>query len=1184
MIKRLVAFLILVALFGGGIWYFFRDTPHKRIQRWRTASKYFLESSSEIGNPALDLAAEYNDKILSLVPESSRDLMTRARILLRRNQPGDVEEASEILDKVAHSGRSGYVVASLYRASAFRHLGRYSDSLAAAHSVVDRFPFRAHIEMSRTAIATRSYHSAVRYLTRARDEFAESPLEKADAAHRLASVYSYLADDAEDEESTARHLAQSLNSIDIAEKALLSFAPSTDAQMQHTEGRLYQLIEARLSVSPDSKDAIVKPALEKIDVWSDRHRRSAWPRSRDNLVTRGLLQVRTIRDEKDAFADPDSLTVLKEHVIRNLSSALFNTTSDEAQKMNLYDTSTVVIVEPDAENPTPDVSPEAKQRREYVSNLIRICVYLSDLGASEWFLNSNATDTFLTSLELPQRLAHGMNSPDPEVAQVFRGAKVFALLEDGPADEAHALSVEYLESAPPEDRSKIARRMTLHLLATRPEIKLSSGESFAFKLFDKMKATTKDRIKDTVGHLELLQQMEQFPALEKETQVRLKLLKSEVMTLSRTHSEYNPFLVHLIGEVTNTEEAIRYLEEFRQKNPEAPVSEQLANLYRQRADEAGEPTQDSHLAMTEHLRLFAASPLRPDTTEALKQMVSDMDENDRLPAMSSAVRALFPTSVEVHTENLSRGLVAMLLEDAEKARMHLDAVGEASSYGSLLAYLRGSTYTKLAEARNPGAIDTELVEKAREAFEAFPEFLPSQLSLLRLQLSAAVRSPEPIPNELLKEIKSIHAETDLYHHGSWLLAQARYERFKRMYRDEELTNSPVLGELRKMRAAIRQTIDVDPNFERAYLLLARSFVAADEAEKALKNSGSNFQRHLMPADYERAITVLRSSPRNTVAVFSELASYLQRAGRVAESVPYLETLALVDWSSKGVSRLLNTYLLLKDYDSVRLTLLDLNETEAPSELVSEATAQLMEALTDLPRDVDTRLAFLETVLLTAHGQRPVEDEQSELSAKEFRTHMLTKVGQSVVESPLGSAFRHSFLAQSYGQLASDTAGATTKRRLRATSLAHYQQAIEAYQASDAKIPVQILNNYAWNLLHEEDTTVHAKALEYAKEAFEQFEEAPATIVDTYAWALHQNNSLVRAESLYRELLESHEKPEYRVRFAHVLSGLRKYSEAKEVLRVALRTPRFEGRTEAKKLQQEIHKIQRQLLGKSDGAE
>jgi hypothetical protein len=83
MIPRLICVLVLISLVSGTVWYAFRDTPQKKIQRWREVSEALYTEKGD-----LDRAEELNSKILELVPHSVYDLVFKARINERKGIPG----------------------------------------------------------------------------------------------------------------------------------------------------------------------------------------------------------------------------------------------------------------------------------------------------------------------------------------------------------------------------------------------------------------------------------------------------------------------------------------------------------------------------------------------------------------------------------------------------------------------------------------------------------------------------------------------------------------------------------------------------------------------------------------------------------------------------------------------------------------------------------------------------------------------------------------------------------------------------------------------------------------------------------------------------------------------------------------------------------------------------------------
>ena len=106
MIARIAAVLVLITVIVGGIWYFFRDTPAKKVSRWRDLVQNYLEEDR------LEDAEFWQDEILKY-SGSDQDKMVRAEIGMRKGTRAGIKEAVAMYDIVlASEDPRGQVAAS----------------------------------------------------------------------------------------------------------------------------------------------------------------------------------------------------------------------------------------------------------------------------------------------------------------------------------------------------------------------------------------------------------------------------------------------------------------------------------------------------------------------------------------------------------------------------------------------------------------------------------------------------------------------------------------------------------------------------------------------------------------------------------------------------------------------------------------------------------------------------------------------------------------------------------------------------------------------------------------------------------------------------------------------------------------------------------------------------------------
>jgi hypothetical protein len=118
MIARILVFATLALVLCGGAWYVLRETPEKQIFKLRAeAERCFFDDFGD-----MEKARDLNDKVLQLLPDSTYDLVFRARLDERLGTAEGLRNAVEIYDRVLAKGESTSLGVAFLEARACRTL------------------------------------------------------------------------------------------------------------------------------------------------------------------------------------------------------------------------------------------------------------------------------------------------------------------------------------------------------------------------------------------------------------------------------------------------------------------------------------------------------------------------------------------------------------------------------------------------------------------------------------------------------------------------------------------------------------------------------------------------------------------------------------------------------------------------------------------------------------------------------------------------------------------------------------------------------------------------------------------------------------------------------------------------------------------------------------------------------
>jgi len=1146
MISRVFALLFVVLLLALATWYVLRDTPQKRILRWRAEARNFLEDPVD-----LESAEDLSQKILKLVPSSEYDLVFEAGILERTGTIASLREALAIYDDILARGHPSYLGVALLKARICRNLGLMTRARGNLLSIADAFPFDSTMELGHTALASMSPVEALGYYSNA----VELASNRAEAARAHAGVAeSYLRRialnfvppsgketmDAERRRKLDESVAQSCKNCAKALFKALDFIKTIDLPRSRREGDRILIWSTVLS---EKLAAVQKLSAVKKDERVDRNaatpfwdgvvlvdnKLSAFKSvmgdpSRSLLVSLGALRLKAANQEKDVLSAKGLVESFQSAAEQNFSKALGNTTKEAAALFTQRG-----LPQTDETEPSQGVLLAKAEYLKTLADIAKVYLLSKDFGN---LLNDTS------QLGLSTRIADVLElSGDKSVVGAFSLLYGFAKFLAGNPTEARAFVDRYIDSVPEGERVHAA------LTVAEQSVRLLPGDPIVFDYLDKFEPYGGKPF-DYIGRrIALLIGIRSKATLAEEAYLRIEHTMSE----AGRHVEYpveGVGLARILFSVKGVDASIEFVRGMCVRYPEHVMFKRLlADLLFQKAEQSeSEASRETMLsayqeALGQYVALLIHAPA--ESQDILRLAVKSLSKLED-PSLVQHLRPLYPSAPEPAIEIFSTSLKAFLRGQFGRALASVDTVAEPDHLRPFLSFFRASCHLGLATYIKRMTASSELEKKAadsqqREHFAKAgeelakePEFVPAQLELASLELHQLPEESD-VPDDLMKRIEELSRSPVIEYRGHFSLARALQHRFDYLY-DKPVNNSKLLKLVGREQRALRHTIRQKPSFVAAYLLLANTYLIAEREKTA-----GVVERQLLASDHQRAIGILKAVLEPNEAVLARLASLLEGLGDAKGAARQLEKLAVLKPSAEVFFGLLSNYVRTDDL-SYRFLL---------AEKVPETDEEW----------------FTEPLKLREPFLRELRAEFDNLLERDGLCDTLNAM----------------ILAREEASVTTDDA----RRELRKRVIRLYDAALEHYESTNLPVPLVVFNNLSWYLAEEPGAVERARAVELARRGTESATGQTSTpdIQDTYGWALFKNGRLLDAREVLEELILSVDRPTFRYHLAQVLLAMKEYDSALNEVREALDSLQpFAEKTEARMLEREIREARRKAVG------
>ncbi len=1172
MILRLSCLILLISLATGTGWYIFRDTPQKKIQRWRELSAVLFEKHGD-----LEKAAELNKRILKLVPGSAYDLAFNASLKERKGTTQALNEALAIYDGLIARGDSLMGIC-LYKSRVLRALGRNRQARAVARSVVDTFPFAANMDLGDTALASRQPREAAMYYAQA-SRHASHPLEVVKARESQANAYWLAISKAKGRapQEQATELSETVGACRTLLRQAYDTLIEIDEDPDTKDGirlRLAALAEKRARLV-DSDETPYWSTAQVLRERVERDEKRNSEVSAGTYARLGNLYLQALHQEVDRLDDRSSREV-KLRMLRDSAETYFLRSLGDrspSEARTLVHSTTAPGDEDDSVDSQLD--PLFQARRDYVLNLLGIAkVYLatSDFGR---ILQVDHPGR----LALATRIADAHESSDSWVVGSFSVIRAFAHLKSGDQTRAAELLDSYVAILPDETRARATVDLARQCFRTDPESPLTLKY---LRLFETSGAGPLDLASQ---RLHLLEDMStNGGVLANKASKHLEKTIAAAEQNARTVEE-RIYVAELLIGVKGLGSAVKSIlqspADIRthpalQRATATLLTERGLELAREGEVEAA--IKSYRAALTEYLSLFLQGPTQSDdVTRRAAFILRALDRQFPELSLEPLLPRKFRDLARADREQFGAALKHFLLGQFDKAVQAGEAIENNDAFQPFWSYATGICHLQIATRLRQDSSGEEATKAAIalavEAFQRHPEYSPNKVELISLELGE-VDAELDVPEELLTRIQTLKEENHTFE-ANWMLARALELRFRVLYRDREVKNSAVTKILHRRQSALREVIRQRPRFTPAYIALADSFIVSERLDQELSRNGSPLERKLHRADYERAILLLESTPEPNARVLALVATYSTATGQPRDARVYLETLCMVQPTPGLFIGLLTNYLGSGTSHDVEVVL---GEREAAdlTPAANEWRKRIKMIVSSVPEFAGLRLRSVLREI------RRVEQTSDAV----FHEALLSVLREKLVELPNHERLGHTILGQMYAARSLRSQPDDYRQSTyREKAIAEYEEVIRDYDQHNLVVPLKILNNLAWILVDGPEVSPAQlsrglKIAERARAAVENLRQVP-DVIDTYAWALYRSRRLIEAESEFRKLVEVVESPTYRYHLACVLADLKRFGDAHTETRRALdSTMRFPEEDAARALKHRMRDARFAALGKT----
>ena len=297
-----------------------------------------------------------------------------------------------------------------------------------------------------------------------------------------------------------------------------------------------------------------------------------------------------------------------------------------------------------------------------------------------------------------------------------------------------------------------------------------------------------------------------------------------------------------------------------------------------------------------------------------------------------------------------------------------------------------------------------------------------------------------------------------------------------------------------------------------------------------------------------------------------MARLLDESGEHRRARPYHLVLNLTAPARATFTNLVKHLFEMDDIDTLDAFLLG-GDPEAANEDLDEAirTAFLQILERDNASESVKNVAFLRAL-------RRLESSGHSAAAGRVCTRLIREKWQRV---PGLETYRFMFLGELFVRREQSATTESEKNDHRERAIAHYEDALEAFEQEGTETPVLLLNNFAWCLAEDPTEERRRRGLELARRARDRFPSSDVVpgVQDTYAWALYRNQRLAEARAEFETLNAKVANPTFRYHLARVLGDLAEYDRALKELDSAIEFPAsdFAEKAQAIDLRREIYK-------------
>ena len=878
MIKKIIAFLIVIGAIGGGTWFLLSNAPAKSVEKLRKRVDVLLKSkdpnewnsvttSKERSDQDLNdikvriqLARQASDAILEIYPNSEYDLNKRGNI---EEFAGSPKDALKWYDKIA-SLRNPPAINELRRARILEKMGAFQAAKGAISSIVDVYPYESNFELGRMNIETFQPLNAYRSYNRAK-EYVNNDSELRQVLEGIANSVDLLI-------SSTRNQLEILRRKNADDKRIVSLTNVLKKLQSERDRSLDQALKLMDKVEPASRGQFVGIQIKTFELINKKDDADRLKTARQKLIDAVssdedlryfpiylLLASVDLHLAYRTMASPDKRSEFTADAINNFKKALaFDFEGKNAKVADIAEW---------------DLSEHLSQEEFEAKILLRICKNLLNYPEYWRILSDQAPDTGEKEiLEIHRRLplAVEANQGNESLIEEIKSVQALAMLKNNDVDAYKELTRELLVNSSPEKRPQMALKLARGIMVYAADHLNATIELLEDEVLGKIQSLEQDegqslvQARAGIGILNKARYKQYLSGArhrnEDEEKYKLAIEKIDVLTakirdnisrisqISTTPNHYL-FASQLMISLVGTQEALDVL---RQANKSFPDDYQirfnLGMLYLNLASKDTEQGPWGHLhdALKEFLFLYQSRPYQADALSRLFSIGAQFRSIASSPDidLKDAVAEIFPAASDSDAKLLSEILATFFQQDFENTVKQLPEGSTAKGVRPFLNLIGGISYLELAnmaikdqlahnplisgKSQPPGDQDRfyDFYQKARADFEngltIDSAYLPIKLELIKMDLNA-IKSGEGVSEELIDQLKDYRKQYPEIPQIHFLLGMAKKKELEVLIVDNTKL-SAMSRVLSRQRAALRRAVKTNPQYSEAYVALAETYV------------------------------------------------------------------------------------------------------------------------------------------------------------------------------------------------------------------------------------------------------------------------------------------------------------------------------------------------------------------------